>query len=628
MFDHSGDGVQQPGRAVDGAGAHAVGPRPAARPAGAGGGQRRRQPGLVAGALGLRAAADAGAAGRRHALRRAALPLELQLPRRGQPPRGAGRGGGPARARGAGPHRPRRLLRRRPLRRGGPGLGLPTVFGAELSLGLHRSPQNGVRRPRGQPPAGAGPRPRGLRPAGSGDQRGPAAPAARRASPIYDGRRRAWPAGATGGPLARAHRCRKGDACPTAPGSTGPRAPARRPAARARADAGRHLRARQRGRRAVGPRRPARLGPQRRPGRSWPCGPASTSSPPTTSTTPRRPAGRWPPPWPRCGPAAASTSSTAGCPPAPAPTCARAPSRPAASPATPAWSSGRPSWAGPAPSTCSWWPRSCRRSRAPTASTRWGTCAASPSEGAAAPLRRPGRRAGAGRLRARSTTSSALIEQLGFPGYFLVVWDIVEFCRRAGHLLPGPGQRRQLAVCYALGITNADAVGLGLLFERFLSPERDGPPDIDIDIESGRREEVIQYVYERHGRQHAAQVANVITYRAKSVDPRHGQGARLRPRPAGRLVQAGRRVGPAWRVTAEQQAPGAARSPPTVLELAAAGRALPPPPRHPLRRHGHLRPARRRGVPGRVGPHTPADDHGTAIRVCSGTRTTAPPSAW
>jgi len=110
-----------------------------------------------------------------------------------------------------------------------------------------------------------------------------------------------------------------------------------------------------------------------------------------------------------------------------------------------------------------------------------------------------------------------LIEQLGFPGYFLVVWDIVEFCRRSGILCQGRGSAANSAVCYALGITNADAVSLGLLFERFLSPERDGPPDIDIDIESGRREEVIQYVYERHGRHHTAQVANVITYRAKSA---------------------------------------------------------------------------------------------------------------
>jgi error-prone DNA polymerase len=110
----------------------------------------------------------------------------------------------------------------------------------------------------------------------------------------------------------------------------------------------------------------------------------------------------------------------------------------------------------------------------------------------------------------------ALIEQLGFPGYFLVVWDIVDFCRRSNIYCQGRGSAANSAVCYALGITNADAVALGLLFERFLSPERDGPPDIDIDIESGRREEVIQYVYAKHGRRHAAQVANVITCRAKS----------------------------------------------------------------------------------------------------------------
>ena len=110
-----------------------------------------------------------------------------------------------------------------------------------------------------------------------------------------------------------------------------------------------------------------------------------------------------------------------------------------------------------------------------------------------------------------------LIEELGFPGYFLIVYDIVEFCRRANIFCQGRGSAANSAVCYALGITNADAVALGLLFERFLSPERDGPPDIDIDIESDRREEVIQYVYGRYGREHTAQVANVITYRSKSA---------------------------------------------------------------------------------------------------------------
>ncbi len=110
-----------------------------------------------------------------------------------------------------------------------------------------------------------------------------------------------------------------------------------------------------------------------------------------------------------------------------------------------------------------------------------------------------------------------LIGALGFAGYFLVVWDLVEECRRLGVYCQGRGSAANSAVCYAIGITNVDAVGLGLLFERFLSPAREGPPDIDLDIESGRRDEVIAYVYARYGRTHAAQVANVITYRPRSA---------------------------------------------------------------------------------------------------------------
>jgi error-prone DNA polymerase len=111
----------------------------------------------------------------------------------------------------------------------------------------------------------------------------------------------------------------------------------------------------------------------------------------------------------------------------------------------------------------------------------------------------------------------SVVEQLGFPGYFLLLHDIVEFCRRSDIYCQGRGSAANSAVCYALGVTKADAVDLGLLFERFLSPERDGPPDIDLDIEHQRREEVIQYVYERYGRDRAAQVANVITYRPRSA---------------------------------------------------------------------------------------------------------------
>ena len=110
-----------------------------------------------------------------------------------------------------------------------------------------------------------------------------------------------------------------------------------------------------------------------------------------------------------------------------------------------------------------------------------------------------------------------VIEQLNFPGYFLVLVDIVEFCRMHDIYCQGRGSAANSAVCYALGVTKADAVDLGLLFERFLSLERDGPPDIDLDIEHQRREEVIQYVYGKYGRERAAQVANVITYRPRSA---------------------------------------------------------------------------------------------------------------
>ncbi|MDN5601229.1 MAG: PHP domain-containing protein, partial [Brachybacterium sp.] len=108
-----------------------------------------------------------------------------------------------------------------------------------------------------------------------------------------------------------------------------------------------------------------------------------------------------------------------------------------------------------------------------------------------------------------------VIIDLHFPGYFLIVHEIVDFCADVGILAQGRGSAANSAVCYALGITAVEPVGHHLLFERFLAPERDGPPDIDIDIASDRREEVIQHVYQRYGRENAAQVANVITYRAK-----------------------------------------------------------------------------------------------------------------
>ncbi len=111
-----------------------------------------------------------------------------------------------------------------------------------------------------------------------------------------------------------------------------------------------------------------------------------------------------------------------------------------------------------------------------------------------------------------------LIERLGLAGYFLVVWDIAEFCRREGILAQGRGSAANSAVCYALGITAVDPVRMDLLFERFLSEERGEWPDIDLDLPSGeRRERVIRYVYRRYGPHGAGMTATVITYRSRSA---------------------------------------------------------------------------------------------------------------
>jgi error-prone DNA polymerase len=122
------------------------------------------------------------------------------------------------------------------------------------------------------------------------------------------------------------------------------------------------------------------------------------------------------------------------------------------------------------------------------------------------------------RARRQIDRELALIEKLELPGYFLIVWDIVEFCRRQNILVQGRGSAANSAVCYALGITAVDAVEMELLFERFLSEERGEWPDIDLDLPSGdQRESAIQYVYERYGRMGAAMTANIITYRGRSA---------------------------------------------------------------------------------------------------------------
>lgn len=130
----------------------------------------------------------------------------------------------------------------------------------------------------------------------------------------------------------------------------------------------------------------------------------------------------------------------------------------------------------------------------------------------------------------------ALIAKLGFAGYFLIVWDIVEFCKHNDILIQGRGSAANSAVCYALEITAIDPVGMKLLFERFLSESRGEWPDIDLDLPSeDKREQAIQYVYQRYGQLGAAMTANVITYRGKSAAREVGKALGFDAESLGRL---------------------------------------------------------------------------------------------
>jgi error-prone DNA polymerase len=124
----------------------------------------------------------------------------------------------------------------------------------------------------------------------------------------------------------------------------------------------------------------------------------------------------------------------------------------------------------------------------------------------------------------------ALITKLGFPGYFLIVWDIVNFCREHDIIVQGRGSAANSAVCYCLGITPVDPVSSNLVFERFLNESRKGWPDIDLDLPSGdRREAVIQEIYRRYGKHGAAMTANVITYRGRSAAREIGKALNFSP---------------------------------------------------------------------------------------------------
>ncbi|MCC7415753.1 MAG: error-prone DNA polymerase [Acidobacteria bacterium] len=143
------------------------------------------------------------------------------------------------------------------------------------------------------------------------------------------------------------------------------------------------------------------------------------------------------------------------------------------------------------------------------------------------------------RARAQIARELDLIERLDLAGYFLIVWDIVNFCRGRGILVQGRGSAANSAVCYSLGITAVDPVGMDLLFERFLSEERGEWPDIDLDLPSGdRREQVIQHVYGKYGRLGAAMTASVITYRGRSAAREAGKALGFDPAQVDRLAKA------------------------------------------------------------------------------------------
>jgi len=141
------------------------------------------------------------------------------------------------------------------------------------------------------------------------------------------------------------------------------------------------------------------------------------------------------------------------------------------------------------------------------------------------------------RARGQIERELKLIEKLKLEGYFLIVWDIVKFCREQNILVQGRGSAANSAVCYSLGITAVDPIGMELLFERFLSEERGEWPDIDLDLPSGdKREQAIQYVYERYGKLGAAMTANCITYRGRSAAREVGKALDFDEETLGRLA--------------------------------------------------------------------------------------------
>ena len=188
------------------------------------------------------------------------------------------------------------------------------------------------------------------------------------------------------------------------------------------------------------------------------------------------------------------------------------------------------------------------------------------------------------RARAQVARELDLIERLELAGYFLIVWDIVNFCRQQDILVQGRGSAANSAVCYSLGITAVDPVGMELLFERFLSEERGEWPDIDLDLPSGdRRECVIQHVYNKYGQHGAAMTANVITYRGKSAAREVGKALDLDEGQIDRLAKVMHQfeyIDPDETLSAKLSEVGMAANEPRVRHFAELWRQMQDLPRH------------------------------------------------
>ncbi len=251
---------------------------------------------------------------------------------------------------------------------------------------------------------------------------------------------------------------------------------------------------------------------------------------------------------------------------------------------------GRSTWPTSARSTCGWPSPGCPSWTSPRATPRSPGCASCAAAGPTSATR--DNRAEA---EERLQRELAVIEEKDFPGYFLIVHDMVKFARDRGILCQGRGSAANSVVCYVLGVTAVDPIKFQLPFERFLSASRDEEPDIDVDFDSDRREEVIQEVYRRYGRHNAAQVANVISYRPKSA---------VRDMAKALGYSTGQQD--AWSKQIDTWGVGPGRRGPR--HPAAGGRPGrpadegPAAPGHPLRRHGADRAAGGGGVPDRAGP--------------------------